>query len=127
MMDIRAIHTEADYEWAIKEIERYFDEQPEPGTPEGDRFEVLATLVEAYEGERFPIPEADPVDVLHYAIAAMGRSRKELEALLGRSRAWEVLNRRRPLTLEMIRKISEAWHIPAGALTSAYKLAREHA
>ena len=127
MMDVRPIHTEADYQWALKEVEHYFEHQPEPNTPEGDRFEVLCTLIEAYERKYFPIPEADPVDVLRFAIEDLGRSKKELEDLLGRSRAWEVLNRKRPLTLEMIRKISEAWHIPAGALTQSYKLAHEYA
>jgi HTH-type transcriptional regulator / antitoxin HigA len=123
MMDVRALHTEADYEWALSEVERYFDHhQPEPGSPEGDRFDVLATLIEAYENEHHPIPDAtDPVDVLHFAIEDMGRSQTELAQILGsRSRASEILARRRPLTLDMIRRISEAWLIPIDLLAKPY-------
>lgn len=127
MRNIRALHTEADYLWALREVERYFDDQPKPGTPDGDRFDVLATLVEAYESEHHPVPETDPVAVLNFAIEDMGRSKKELEDLLGRSRSWEVLNRKRPLTLEMIRKISAAWNLPVAALTSPYEIVREYA
>jgi len=122
MMDVRALHTEADYEWALSEVERHFDHQPEPGSPEGDRFDVLATLIEAYENEHYPIPDAtDPVDVLHFAIEDMGRSQTELAQILGsRSRASEILARRRPLTLDMIRRISEAWLIPIDLLAKPY-------
>jgi HTH-type transcriptional regulator / antitoxin HigA len=126
MMDVRALHTEADYEWALSEIERYFDNLPEPGSPEGDRFDVLATLVEAYEDEHHPIPDTtDPIDVLHFAIENMGRSQAELASLLGsRSRASEILSRRRPLTLDMIRKINETWRIPTELLTKSYMVER---
>jgi HTH-type transcriptional regulator / antitoxin HigA len=126
MMDVRALHTEADYEWALSEVEWYFDHQPEPGSPEGDRFDVLATLIEAYENEHHPIPDAtDPVDVLHFAIEDMGRSQTELAQILGsRSRASEILARRRPLTLDMIRRISEAWLIPIDLLAKPYAYER---
>ena len=127
MMDVRALRTEADYEWALKEIERYFDNQPEPGSPDGDRFDVLSTLIAAYEEGRHPIPDADPIDVLRFAIDSMGRSQAELAALLGSSgRASEILNRKRPLTLGMIQKISEAWRIPADLLAKPYKLDLAH-
>lgn len=119
-MDIRPIRTAADHAEALKEIERLWG-APE-GSAEGDRLDVLATLVEAYENRRWPIPNsADPVAVLEYAIAEMGRSQAELGRLLGsRSRASEILARKRPLTTEMVHKISEAWHIPAELLVRPY-------
>jgi HTH-type transcriptional regulator / antitoxin HigA len=123
-MDVRAIKSEADYEWALKEIERYFDNQPIPGTPDGDRFDVLATLVEAYEQKHDAIPEADPIDILGFAIDDMGRSQNELARILGsRSRASEVLNRKRALTVQMIHDISRDWHLPVEALARPYALA----
>jgi HTH-type transcriptional regulator/antitoxin HigA len=126
MMDVRPIKTEADYEWALKEIERYFDEQPDPGTPDGDRFDVLATLIEAYENLEFPPPEADPVAILHFAIEDMGRSQADLARIMGsRSRASEVLNRRRHLTVQMIHDISREWHLSADLLARPYALAQD--
>jgi HTH-type transcriptional regulator/antitoxin HigA len=122
-MDIRALHNDADYAWALGEIARYFDKEPEPGTAEGDRFDVLATLIEAYEARRFAIPDGDPVDVLHFAIEHLGRSQSHLAQILGsRSRASEVLNRRRPLTLDMIRSISAEWKLPLAALAKPYEI-----
>ena len=64
VMDIRPIKTPADYEWALAEVERYFDNEPQPGTPEGDRFEVLADLIETYESRYWPIEAANPIDIL---------------------------------------------------------------
>jgi HTH-type transcriptional regulator / antitoxin HigA len=123
MMDVRPIRTDEDLAWAIREIEQYFDELPEPGSPEADRFDVLTALINAYENDHHPIPETDPIDMLHFAIESMGRSQKELSELLGsRSRASEVLARKRPLTVEMVHKISKAWHLPAEALVQPYEL-----
>lgn len=127
MMDIRALHNEADYEWALKEVERYFENQPAPGTADGDRFDVLAALLKEYEDRHHEIPDADPVDVLHYAINEMGHTQVELADLIGRSRASEILNRKRALTLEMIRTISHAWGLPIETLTGPYELVREYA
>jgi HTH-type transcriptional regulator / antitoxin HigA len=128
MRNIRALHTEADYEWALKEIERYFENQPSPGTPEGDRFDVLSTLLKNYEDEHHDIPDADPIDILNFAIEELGRSQADLARIFGsRPRASEILNRKRALTLEMIRKISEEWHLPIEALSGAYELTRESA
>lgn len=125
---VRLIKTESDYDEAMQEIEAFFENLPEPGTPEGNRFELLSVLVARYEDERFPIASSDPVDLLWSAIRDMGRLQKDLAALLGsRSRASEVLNRRRALNLEQIRKISAAWKIPIIALTPAYELRRESA
>jgi HTH-type transcriptional regulator / antitoxin HigA len=128
MRDVRALHTEADYEWALKEVKRYFENQPSPGTPEGDRFDVLSTLLKNYEDEHHNIPDADPIDILNFAIEELGRSQADLARIFGsRPRASEILNRKRALTLEMIRKISEEWHLPIEALSGAYELTREYA
>jgi HTH-type transcriptional regulator/antitoxin HigA len=95
------------------------------GTEEGDKLDILATLVEKYEDGRWPnIDVTDPIDLLNYAIEELGHSQAELAELLGsRSRASELLNRRRPLTVEMIHKISEAWKIPADLLVKPSRVA----
>jgi HTH-type transcriptional regulator/antitoxin HigA len=125
-MDIRAIHNDADYAWAMNEVRQYFDNEPAPGSPDGDRFEVLLQLIKAYE-DKVPVPAADPIEVLEFAIETMGKTQADLARIIGRNRASEILNRQRPLTLDMIRQISAEWKLPIEALTPAYKLAREHA
>ena len=101
------------------------------GTQEGDKLDVLVTLVEAYEERRWPLKSRrrfDPVDVLLYAIDELGHSQAELAVIFGsRSRASEVLARRRPLTLEMIQKISAGWKIPADLLVQPYRIAAKAA
>jgi len=125
MMDIRAIHSDADYEWALKEVEKYFDKVPVPGTPDADRFDVLSVLIAGYETRQFSIPDADPVEVLQFAMESMGKTQAELGHLITRPRATEIMNRKRKLTLQMIRIISEAWHIPIAALAAPYKIPGE--
>jgi HTH-type transcriptional regulator/antitoxin HigA len=95
------------------------------GTEEGDKLDILVTLVEKYEDRRWPnIDASDPIDPLNYAIEELGRSQAELAELLGsRSRASELLSRRRPLTVEMIHRISEAWKIPADLLVRPIRVA----
>jgi HTH-type transcriptional regulator/antitoxin HigA len=127
MMDVKPLHNERDYDWAIREVTRYFDSEPVPGSADGDRFEVLSTLIKEYEDKHFATPHGDPVDVLDFAIESMGKSQAELANLIGRNRASEILNRIRPLTLDMIRTISKEWNIPIEALTSPYDLARASA
>lgn len=127
MMDVRPLHTEQDYDWALREVARYFDRQPAAGTEDGDRFEVLSTLIKDYEDRHFEIPHGDPIDVLHFAIESMGKSQTDLANLIGRNRASEVLGRHRRLTLDMIRTISGAWGLPIETLTASYELVREHA
>jgi len=127
MMDVKPIHNEQDYDWAIREITHYFEAEPEFGTPDGDRFEVLSLLIKEYEDKNFATPHGDPVDVLHFAIESMGKSQAALAQLIGKNRASEILNRVRPLTLEMIRTISKEWNIPVAALTAHYELARAYA
>ncbi|MGO9361211.1 MAG: helix-turn-helix domain-containing protein [Xanthobacteraceae bacterium] len=128
MMDVRPIRSEADYAWALREVEPYFQNPPVPGSPAADRFDVLATLLESYENAHVEIPDADPIDLLHFAIDAMGRTQSDLAKLLGSSpRASEILRRKRRLTLDMVRVISREWHLPIEALTADYELAREQA
>ena len=125
-MDIRPIRNDEDHRAALAEIDAYWG-APE-GSEEGDKLDVLVALVEAYEARRWPIEDNgqfDPIDVLHYAIEELGHTQRELADLLGsRSRASEVLSRRRALTVDMIHRISEAWKIPAGLLVRPYKVER---
>ena len=100
-MEIKPIRTEADYEAALAEVERLWG--AEPGTPDGDRFEVLFTLVEAYEEKQYPILPPDPVEAIQYYMDSRGLDRRDLEQYIGPSgRVSEVLSRKRPLTLAMI-------------------------
>jgi HTH-type transcriptional regulator / antitoxin HigA len=117
-MEIKPIRSEADYEAALKEIEKLLESQP--GTPEGDRMDVLVTLVEAYEAKNFPIPEPDdPVEVLEYYMESRGLGRSDLIPYLGsKERVSEVLNRKRGLSLEMIRNLHTGLGIPADLLVS---------
>ncbi len=115
-MEIRPIKNDADHAAALAEIAKLWNAAA--GSEDEDKLDILATLVEHYEEARWPVKDdADPIDLLHFAISDMGHTQAELAALLGsRSRASEVLSRRRALTVEMIRTISEAWKIPAGLL-----------
>ncbi|MGB9118172.1 helix-turn-helix domain-containing protein [Bradyrhizobium sp.] len=115
-MEIHPIRNDDDHAAAVREIEKLWGAAV--GTEEGDKLDILSTLVEKYEDRRWPnIDVSDPIDLLNYAIEELGHSQAELADLLGsRSRASELLNRRRPLTVEMIHKISEAWKIPANLL-----------
>lgn len=122
-MDIRPIRNEADYDWALAEIERYFDTEPAAGTPEADRFDVLAALIEAYEARHWTIEAPDPIEAIRYRMEIGGLRAKDLAEVLGsKSRASEVLNRKRAITLEMARALSEAWGIPAEVLIRPYRL-----
>jgi HTH-type transcriptional regulator/antitoxin HigA len=122
-MEIRPIRTDEDHRAALEEIEALWG--VEEGSPEGDRLDVLATLVDAYEEKRWPLEELDPIEAIEMAMAAEGRSRGDLAALVGQSRATEILQRKRPLTLPMIRKIAAAWRVPERVLVKDYRLARE--
>lgn len=119
-MRIKPVRTESDYDAALRAIEKYFDNPPRRGSPEADRFDVLATLIEAYERQRWPIGSPDPRDAILYRMETGGFTQADLARLLGsRSRASEVLGGRRPLTLPMIRKLSREWNIPAESLIGA--------
>jgi HTH-type transcriptional regulator/antitoxin HigA len=120
-MEIKPIRTQRDYKAALAEIERVFDAKP--GTPDGDRLEVLATLVEAYEERHHPVPPPDPVDAILYFMESRGLSRKDLEPYLGsRAKVSEVLNRKRPLSIDMIRRLHAGLGIPAEVLIRPYEV-----
>ena len=116
-MDIRPIRTKADYKAALREVSAYFDNEPEPRTPEGDRFEVLLTLVEAYEAKHFPVDLPDPVEAIKFRMEQAGLTAKDLVPAIGRlNRVYEILGRKRPLTLAMIWRLHEKFGIPAESL-----------
>jgi HTH-type transcriptional regulator / antitoxin HigA len=118
---IRPIRNEEDYETALEEIEELWE--AEPGTAEADRLEVLVLVVEAYEAEHYPIPLPDPIELILHVMEARGLTRRDLEPYLGsRARVSEVLNRRRPLSLEMIRKLQAGLGLPADVLVQPYPL-----
>lgn len=121
MCEIKPIHTEKEYEEALAIIEQLFDTQP--GTEEGDRLEVWVTLVAAYERKRFAMPLPDPIAAIQYHMESRGLSRSDLEPFIGsRARVSEILNRRRPLTLRMIRRLSQGLGISATILVQPYAL-----
>ena len=120
-MQIRPIKTKADHRAALKEIERLMDAKP--GTPAGDRLEVLITLVDHYESQHDSIEPPDPIDALLYHTESRGLTRRDLEPFLGsRARVAEVLNRRRPLTIDMIRKLHEGLGLSAEVLIKPYSV-----
>ena len=114
-MTIRPIRNSSDHESALKRIEALMSAQN--GTVEGDELDVLATLVDAYEREHFPIDAPDPVDAITFRMEQLGLSRKDLEPFLGsRARVSEIMNKRRGLSLAMIRSLHENLEIPLDAL-----------
>lgn len=120
-MQIRPIKTKADHRAALKAIDRLMDAKP--GTPAGDRLEILIALVDHYESEHEPIGPPDPIDALLYHMESRGLTRRDLEPFLGsRARVAEVLNRRRPLTIDMIRKLHEGLGLSAEVLIRPYSV-----
>ena len=115
MTELRPIRREADYEAAVAEIERLWGAKA--GTPEGDRLDVLATLVDAYEAEHDPIDPPDPIEAIRFRMEQQGLTRKDLERILGsRTRVSEILNRKRGLSIAMIRRLHETLGTPAEVL-----------
>ncbi|KGE03826.1 helix-turn-helix domain-containing protein [Pseudohaliea rubra] len=114
-MDIKPIKTDADYRAALKEIESLM--MAGADTPEGEKLDVLVTLLEAYEAKHFPLDLPDPVEAIKFEMERRGLTVKDLEPLIGKSnRVYEILNRRRSLTLKMIWKLHEGLGIPAESL-----------
>ena len=122
-MELRPIRSKREHQTALKEAEALW-EAPD-GSPDGDRLEVLTLLIEAYEREHFPIEDPDPIDFLQHVMEARGLARKDLEPFVGsRARVAEVLNRVRPLTLEMIRKLATGLDLPSDVLIRGYRVKR---
>jgi HTH-type transcriptional regulator / antitoxin HigA len=114
---IRPLRSEADYDVALKEIERYFENEPKPRTSEADRFDLLALIIEDYERRRWPIEPPDTIDAIRYRMETGGYTQADLGRLLGsRQRASDILTRKRPLTMRMAWRLHREWGIPAEAL-----------
>jgi len=121
MLQLRPIRNEEEHERALAEI--YSLWEVDPGTAEADRLDVLMLLVEDYEKRHYPIDAPDPIDMILFVMDANGLKQKDLLPYFGtRARASEILNRRRPLTLEMIRKLSDGLKLPADLLVKPYAL-----
>ena len=113
--ELKPIRIEADYRRAMAELERLWGAKS--GTREGDRLDVLATLVEAYERQHYPMDPPDPIDAIQFRMEQQGLTRKDLEPLIGsRARVAEVMNRKRALSIEMIRRLHEHLGISADVL-----------
>lgn len=118
-MNIKPIRTKKDYEQAMLQLESLFDAKK--GTPKGDELEILSLLIEKYEDEHFPIDLPDPVEAIKFRMEQLGLSQTDLAGIVGqKSRASEILNRKRKLSLDMIRQLHKNWHIPTEVLVQAY-------
>jgi len=114
-MEIKPLRNERDHEEALREIQRLWGAKE--GTPEGDRLDVLATLVEAYERKHFPIDAPDAIEAIRFRLGQQGLDHRALVGVIGgRSRVYEVMHRKRALSLEMIRRLNERFGIPADVL-----------
>ena len=122
-MEIRPIRTEKDYEAALIRIEEIF--YAEPDTPEGDELEILASLVGTYEKKNYPVGLPDPIEAIKIRMEDLGLERKDLEDAIGsKGRISEILNRKRPLTLPMLQRLSEKLGLPTEVLAQPYPLAK---
>ena len=118
-MKIKPIKTEKDYNQALERLEEIFDAKK--GTAKGDELEVLSLLIEKYEDEKFPIDLPDPIEAIKFRMEQTGMTQTDLANIVGqKSRASEILNRKRKLSLDMIRQLHQQWHIPTEVLIQAY-------
>lgn len=118
-MEIKPIKTEVDYNQALERLEVIFDAKS--GTDEGNELEVLGILIDQYENENFPVGLPDPIEAIKFRMEQMGYTQNDLAKIVGlKSRASEILNRKRKLSLEMIRKFHEVLNIPTDVLIQAY-------
>jgi HTH-type transcriptional regulator/antitoxin HigA len=118
-MNIKPIKTKEDYELAMTRLETLFDAKK--GTSKGDELEVLSLLIDKYENDNFPIELPDPVEAIKFRMEQLGLTQTDLARVVGqKSRASEILNRKRKLSLEMIRQLHSSWHIPTEVLVQAY-------
>ena len=123
MADVKPIRCEADYEAALVEVGRLWGAKS--GTPKGDRLDVLATLIDAWEGDHHPMDSPDPIDAIKFRMEQQNLTRKDLEEIFGtRTRVAEVLNRRRGLSINMIRRLNQRLGIPAEILIRPARLKR---
>lgn len=118
-MNLKPIKTENDYNLALERLEDIFDARK--GTKEGDELEILGILIEKYENENFPIEMPDPIEAIKFRMEQLGYTQNDLANVIGlKSRASEILNKKRKLSIEMIRKLSSILHIPSEVLIQAY-------
>ena len=118
-MKLKPIKTEQDYNQVLERLEDIFD--AEPNTKEGDELEILGILIEKYENENIPIELPDPIEAIKFRMEQLNYSQNDLAEVIGlKSRASEILNKKRKLSLEMIRKLSEKLHIPSEVLIQPY-------
>jgi HTH-type transcriptional regulator/antitoxin HigA len=116
-MEIKAIRTEKDYLAALREVSALIDSDPSPETPAGERLDVLGTLVQAYEAKHYPMDPPDPIDAIKFRMEQSNLTVKDLVPYIGPlNRVYEVLNYKRSLSLNMIRRLSQGLHIPAEVL-----------
>jgi HTH-type transcriptional regulator/antitoxin HigA len=117
MKALKPIRNEEEYDEALREIEPFFDSEPEPDTPEGNHFEILAMLIEDYEAKHWPVDAPDPVEAIRYRMEQSDLKPKDLAPMIGNmNRVYEILGHKRPLTLRMIRRLNRELHIPAQSL-----------
>lgn len=118
-MTIKSIKNKKDYQAAITRLEAIFDAKP--GTPEGDELEVMGILIDAYEQDQYPIDYPDPIEAIKFRMEQLGYTQSDLAKVVGlKSRASEILNKKRKLTLEMIRQLHQAMGIPTDVLVQPY-------
>jgi HTH-type transcriptional regulator/antitoxin HigA len=119
-MDIRPLRTEEDYKAALAAVSALVDADPAPGTPDGDRLEILSLLVERYEAAHFPLESPNPVEAIKFRMEQQGLTVSDMQPYIGNTnRVYEVLNGKRSLSLAMIRRLHEGLHIPAEVLIGA--------
>jgi HTH-type transcriptional regulator/antitoxin HigA len=119
-MEIKAIRTEVDYRAALQEVSALIDLDPAVDSPDGERLEVMGALVQAYEAKHYPIDPPDPIEAIKFRMDQAGMTVKDLVPYIGSlNRVYEVLSYKRPLSLNMIRRLSEGMHIPAEVLIRA--------
>ena len=118
-MTIKPIKTKADYDQALKRLESIFDAKK--GSPDGDELEILSILIERYEDQKFPIGLPDPIEAIKFRMDQLGYNQADLSRVVGlKSRASEILNKKRKLSLDMIRQLHDKWNIPTDVLVQAY-------
>ena len=120
-MEVKAIRDEKTYRATLARVSDLVDLDPMPDSPQGEELEILGTLVEAYEAKHYPINLPDPIEAIRFRMEQGGVTVKDLEPIIGKSnRVYEVLGRKRPLTLAMIRRLNARLGIPASVLISEY-------